>query len=89
VDVLVDTVRRAAQATGIKHVAITGGVSANRRLRAEARQAGAEDGFTVYVPDMAYCMDNAAMIAITAYHKLKAGHTSPLTLAADPRLTLS
>ena len=89
VDVLVDTVRRAVDETGIGHVAITGGVSANSALRTDARQAGTEDGFTVYVPDMAYCMDNAAMIAITAHHKLKAGYTSPLTLSAEPRLALS
>jgi N6-L-threonylcarbamoyladenine synthase len=89
VDALVDTVRRAVQATGIKHVAITGGVSANRALRASAQQAGTVDGFTVYIPDAAYCTDNAAMIAITAHHKLKAGITSPLTLTAEPRLALS
>jgi len=89
VDVLVTTVRRAAQATGIEHVAITGGVSANSTLRADARQAGDEDGFTVYIPDTAYCMDNAAMIAVTAYYKLKAGFTSSLTLSAAPRLVLS
>ena len=89
VDVLVTTVRRAAQATGIEHVAITGGVSANSTLHADARQAGDEDGFTVYIPDTAYCMDNAAMIAVTAYYKLKAGFTSSLTLSAAPRLVLS
>lgn len=89
VDALVDTVRRAAEATGIEHMAITGGVSANSTLRAAAQRAGSADGFTVYVPDMAYCMDNAAMIAITAHHKFQAGFTSPLTLTAEPRLTLS
>jgi N6-L-threonylcarbamoyladenine synthase len=89
VDVLVNTVRRAVAETGIPHVAITGGVSANRALQADARTAGVEDGFTVYVPDPAYCTDNAAMIAVTAHHKWMAGHTSPLTLTAEPRLTLA
>jgi len=89
VDALVSTVRRAVAETGIPHVAITGGVSANHALQADARAAGAEDGFSVYVPDPAYCTDNAAMIAITAHHKWKAGHTSPLTLTVDPRLALT
>lgn len=89
VDVLVDAIRRAVETTGIKHVAITGGVSANRALQADAREAAAADDFTVYVPDPAYCTDNAAMIAITAYHKWQAGHTSPLTLTVAPRLALS
>lgn len=89
VDVLIDTVREAARETGIEHVAITGGVSANSALRTAARQAGDEDGFTVYLPDLAYCMDNAAMIAVTGHYKLTAGHTSPLTLTAEPRLALT
>lgn len=89
VDVLVDTLRRAVRTTGIRHVAITGGVSANRTLQAAARRAGAEDDFSVYVPDPAYCTDNAAMIAVTGHHKWQAGITSPLTLSAEPRLTLT
>ena len=89
VDALLTTVRRALAETGIQHVAITGGVSANRTLQADARAAGTEYGFSVYVPDPAYCTDNAAMIAVTAHHKWQAGHTSPLTLTADPRLALT
>jgi N6-L-threonylcarbamoyladenine synthase len=89
VDALMNTVRRAVAETGIRHVAITGGVSANRALQADARAAGTQEGFSVYVPDPAYCTDNAAMIAVTAHYKWQAGHTSPLTLTAVPRLTLT
>ncbi len=89
VDALMNTVRRAVAETGIRHVAITGGVSANRALQADARAAGTKEGFSVYVPDPAYCTDNAAMIAVTAHYKWQAGHTSPLTLTAAPRLTLT
>jgi len=88
VDVLVDAVRRAVQDTGVEHVAVVGGVSANRELRERVGAAGAEDGFDVYVPPMAYCMDNAAMIAMAGAHHFAAGHDSPPTLDANPRLTL-
>lgn len=89
VDVLVGTTRRAVDKTGVDHVAITGGVSANTALRDAATAAGAADGFKVYLPDMAYCMDNAAMIAMTGFLKLQTGYASPLTLRTDPRLTLA
>lgn len=88
VDVLVGAVREAAAETGLRHVAIAGGVSANTQLRAAAQAAGAEDGFQLYVPQPAYSVDNAAMIAVTGHHKLAAGHASPLTLTAQPSLKL-
>ncbi|QXD16335.1 tRNA (adenosine(37)-N6)-threonylcarbamoyltransferase complex transferase subunit TsaD [Rhodocaloribacter litoris] len=88
VDMLIDPLRRAVQATGVRHVAVVGGVSANTGLRAAAGALSREAGFTLYTPDPAYCMDNAAMIAVTAHFKLAAGHTSPLTLTAEPALAL-
>lgn len=88
VDVLVGALRGALQETGVRHAAITGGVSANSRLRAEARAAVAAAGGVLYLPALAFCTDNAAMIAVTAQHKLSAGLTSPLTLTAAPRLSL-
>ena len=88
VDVLVDAVRRAVRDTGAEHVAVVGGVSANRELRQRIEAAGTEDGFSVYVPALAYCMDNAAMIATAARHRLDAGFTSPPTLDIAPRLSL-
>ncbi len=88
VDALVDRLRRAARETGVEHVAVVGGVSANTRLRAAAEPAGRADGFTVFVPKLEYCMDNAAMIAVTGHYKLCAGHESRLTLTAAPSLSL-
>lgn len=89
VDVLIDAVQRAVRTTGVEHVAITGGVSANTALRAALHDAGAANGFAVYLPALAYCTDNAAMIAVTGHYKLAAGRTSPLTLTAAPRLALT
>lgn len=88
VDALVDRVRRAARETGVRHVAITGGVSANTRLRAAAEEAAQKEGFTLYVPKIEYCMDNAAMIAVTGHYKHLSGRASPFTLTAQPSLRL-
>ncbi len=88
VDVLIAAVRRAVRETDVRHVAITGGVSANTRLRAEAEALARDEGFRLYLPPLQYCMDNAAMIAVTAHYKLAAGLTSPLTLTAEPSLSL-
>ena len=89
VDVLVRAVRSAMRETGVRHVAITGGVSANRALREAAESAAASDGFDLYVPSPQYCRDNAAMIAVTGYQRIVAGYASPLTLTAEPALPLA
>ncbi|MEM9666459.1 MAG: tRNA (adenosine(37)-N6)-threonylcarbamoyltransferase complex transferase subunit TsaD [Bacteroidota bacterium] len=88
VDVLIEALRRGLADTGVRHVAIVGGVSANSQLRAAAQELADEADVQLYIPPLAYCMDNAAMIAITGHHKLAAGHTSPLTLTAVPNLAL-
>lgn len=88
VDVLVESVRDAAQATGADHVAVVGGVAANSALRRRVEAAGTDDGFSVYVPALSYCMDNAAMIAEAGRRRLAAGttHAEPLDIA--PQLSL-
>jgi N6-L-threonylcarbamoyladenine synthase len=88
VDVLVDAVRRGARETSAEHVAVVGGVAANRALRRRVEAAGTEDGFAVYVPDSAYCMDNAAMIAKAGTLRLDAGDAHPSTLDVAPQLGL-
>jgi len=88
VDVLVDAVRRAVRETGAEHVAVVGGVAANRALRRRVEVAGSEEAFTVYVPDLSYCMDNAAMIARAGAHHLAAGDASPPSLDVTPNLQL-
>ena len=88
VDVLVSAVRDAVARTGIREVAVVGGVSANRGLRAAAQAAAEADGFRLYVPPPKFSVDNAAMIGVTAHFQLRAGRTSPLSLSADPALAL-
>lgn len=88
VDVLGDALERAVSETGADQMAIVGGVAANSALRERAREIGAAKGVQVYVPDLAYCMDNAAMIARAGAHRLAAGHTSAPTLDVTSSLQL-
>jgi N6-L-threonylcarbamoyladenine synthase len=55
--------------TGIKQIAIAGGVSANSGLRSELKLLGKKHQWQTYIPKFEYCTDNAAMIAITGYYK--------------------
>jgi N6-L-threonylcarbamoyladenine synthase len=89
VEVLVRKTRRAARKLGIQHVQICGGVAANSGLRAGMNAAGAEDGFRVYVPPIARCTDNAAMIAAAGYHRLVRGERDGLDLDASPSAPLA
>jgi len=69
VDVLMNKVKRAVRETGIKEVAIAGGVSANSGLQNALREAAEKYRWKVYIPQLGYSLDNAAMIAITGYFK--------------------
>ncbi len=88
VEVLVRKTRRIARRERLDHVQVCGGVAANSGLRAGLRTAGAEDGFTVYVPSPARCTDNAAMIAAAGYHRLLRGERAALDLDAVPSAPL-
>ncbi|HEX9951590.1 MAG TPA: tRNA (adenosine(37)-N6)-threonylcarbamoyltransferase complex transferase subunit TsaD [Rubricoccaceae bacterium] len=85
---LVGALREAVRETGIRHVAIVGGVSANRGLRAAAQAAAEADGFTLHVPDPAFSVDNAAMIAVAGAFRWASGARDGLDLAAQPALAL-
>lgn len=69
IDMLVKKVTQAVEQTGIKHIAIAGGVSANKGLRNALGALAEKRGWSVFIPPMPYCTDNAAMIAITGYQK--------------------
>jgi len=88
VDVLAGAVTDAVAETGIPHVTITGGVSANRELSERVRADGRRLGFDVYIPRPAFCTDNAAMIAKAGEMKWHAGFESPLSLTVIPNLVL-
>jgi N6-L-threonylcarbamoyladenine synthase len=88
VDVLVGAIRDAVRATGIRSVAVVGGVSANSQLRRDAATAAEADDFDLFIPKPVYSVDNAAMIAVTGHFKWAAGVESPLTLSAAPNLSV-
>jgi N6-L-threonylcarbamoyladenine synthase len=88
VSALVEGLREAVRETGVRHVAIVGGVSANAGLRAAAQAAADADGFHLYAPAAAHSVDNAAMIAVTAAVKWAAGQVGDLSLGASPGLRL-
>lgn len=67
VDILMINLKKAAKQTGIKEIAIAGGVSANSELRKRLLELEQEN-YKVFIPKFEYCTDNAGMIAITGYH---------------------
>ena len=69
VDILMNKLRKAVKQTGIKHVAVAGGVSANNGLRNAFHEHAKKYGWTIYIPKFSYTTDNAAMIGITGYYK--------------------
>jgi N6-L-threonylcarbamoyladenine synthase len=73
VTILLKKLRKAARETGIKQIAIAGGVSANSGLRNALTTMGEKEGWQVFIPAFQYCTDNAGMIGVTAYYKYLKG----------------
>ena len=69
VTILMNRLRLASEKTGIKHIAIAGGVSANSEIRKTLKAMEESDGWTTYIPKFEFTTDNAAMIGITGYLK--------------------
>jgi N6-L-threonylcarbamoyladenine synthase len=69
ISILTDKLKKAVKQTGITQIAIAGGVSANSGLRSKLKELEHELNWHVFIPKFEYCTDNAAMIAITGYHK--------------------
>lgn len=88
VDVLVAKTMRAVEEKGVKAVSITGGVSANSRLREVFKETCQEKGIAVYFPVLSLCTDNAAMIAAAGYARLARGEVSGLDLDVIPNAPL-
>ena len=84
VDALCEKTLRAACELGVATIALAGGVAANSSLRAELAERAARQGFAVGVPPLAYCTDNAAMIAAAAFYRGQRGRVRPQDLRIDP-----
>lgn len=87
VDILMKKLRKAVKQTGIKHVAVAGGVSANNGLRSAFREHADKYGWTIYIPKFSYTTDNAAMIGITGYFKYKDGDFCSIDKPAFSKVT--
>jgi N6-L-threonylcarbamoyladenine synthase len=88
VETLVEQLFDAARYAGARSVGIAGGVSANSRLRADAKTRGESREIPVFVPSLALATDNAAMIAAAGLRRLRAGQRSDWALSADASLRL-
>lgn len=88
VDILMKKLKQAVKETGINHVALAGGVSANTALRAAFKAQEAAGNWHIYIPKFGYTTDNAAMIAITGYYKYMDGDFCGLDKPAYSRTTL-
>ncbi len=85
---LIDKLKNAVKITGIKEIAIGGGVSANSGIRSALKEAEKKYGWNTYVPDFEYCTDNAAMIAIVGELKYRNKIFVNSDVVASPRLKL-
>ncbi len=88
IEMLMSKLQKAMVQTGIKQIAIAGGVAANSGLRTSLKELEEKEGCTVFIPKFQYCTDNAAMIAITGYYKYMKGEFSTQTTSPSPRYAL-
>ena len=85
---LLRQLRRAVADTGLTQVALAGGVAANSGLRAAVHAEAAAQGWQVFIPALAFCTDNAAMVAQAAHFQFLAGDFATQLASPDPRLKL-
>ncbi len=86
VSILMDKIGNAVKFTGIKHVAIAGGVSANSEIRKRLKNTEIEKGWKTYIPKFEFTTDNAAMIGIVGHYKFLSGKFDANTTTAMARL---
>jgi N6-L-threonylcarbamoyladenine synthase len=88
IEILIDKLKLATKQTGIKHIAIGGGVSANSGIRQALKDGEQKYGWTTYVPKFEFTTDNAAMIAIVGYLKFLDNTFSSQSITASARLKI-
>ncbi len=76
IDILLNKLRRAARKTGVRQIALAGGVSANSGLRRAIGEESVKQNWDLFIPPLNFTTDNAAMIAITGYYRYMEGYFS-------------
>ncbi|MDO9275817.1 MAG: tRNA (adenosine(37)-N6)-threonylcarbamoyltransferase complex transferase subunit TsaD [Lutibacter sp.] len=89
VEILFDKLEKAVELTGIKHIAIAGGVSANSEIRGTLKATEEKFGWKTYIPKFEYTTDNAGMIAIVGYLKYLENDFSTDKTSATARLKVN
>ena len=88
VQMILEKLKKAVVQTGIKVIAVAGGVAANSALRKQLKQLAEQESWSVFIPQISYCTDNAAMVAIAAHYQYLAGDFCNLQVTAKPRMPL-
>lgn len=88
IDILMNKLKKAALQTGIKQIAIGGGVSANSALQQAVHDEATRSDWEVYIPRLGFSLDNAGMVSVTGYYKYLAGQYIGLDAAPYARTTL-
>lgn len=88
INILMDKIKLAVKETGIKQVAIGGGVSANSGIRATLKEAEKKYGWKTFIPKFEYTTDNAAMIGIVGYHKYLEHQFNDASVTSKARIKL-
>lgn len=87
IEILMDKLKLAVAQTGIKQVAIGGGVSANSGIRKTLKEAEQKYGWKTYIPKFEYTTDNAAMIGIVGYQKFLIDNFETATVVSNARIS--
>lgn len=88
IDILLNKLKKAIKLTGVRHVAIGGGVSANSGVRKAVEELCRNMNVTPWIPPRAFTTDNAAMVAIAGYHKYLNKEFSQLGLPPFARVSI-
>lgn len=86
IQILMDKIKMAVDQTGIKQIAIGGGVSANSGIRKALKETETKYGWKTFIPKFEYTTDNAAMIGVVGYHKYRLGIFSTNEVVSKARM---
>lgn len=88
-EILLDNLIKASEQTGIKSIALAGGVSANSELRSRIKAKEESEGWKTYIPPFEFCTDNGAMIAIAGFFDFEANKSGSLADVAQARWNMN